>query len=226
MSELLVREAGIQDSKTLLKFITDLAIYEKAEHEVLATIETIEASLLTENSHANALICELDGVPVGSAIYFYNYSTWLAKPGLFLEDLYVSPEYRMTLISAVALFFAMLVSALIPGPSVMAGVSRSIVTGVSHGLAVVLGVLIADFIFICIALSGLMAVSSLLGELAIYIKYVGATYLIWLAYLTWKAKAATDEISGPKNTKLKSNGIAGFFIGISNPKAILFYMGF
>lgn len=132
----------------------------------------------------------------------------------------------MTLISAVALFFAMLVSALIPGPSVMAVVSRSIVTGVSHGLVVVLGVLIADFIFICIALSGLMAVSSLLGELAIYIKYVGASYLIWLAYLTWKAKAATDEISGPKNTKLFSNGIAGFFIGISNPKAILFYMGF
>jgi len=132
----------------------------------------------------------------------------------------------MTLISAVALFFAMLVSALIPGPSVMAVVSRSIVTGVSHGLVVVLGVLIADFIFICIALSGLLAVSSLLGELAIYIKYVGASYLIWLAYLTWKAKAATDEISGAKNTKLISNGIAGFFIGISNPKAILFYMGF
>lgn len=94
MSTLIVREASIQDAKTLLKFITDLAIYEKAEHEVLATLETIESSLFAQGSHASALICELDGVPVGSAIYFYNYSTWLAKPGLFLEDLYVSPEYR------------------------------------------------------------------------------------------------------------------------------------
>lgn len=91
----------------------------------------------------------------------------------------------MTLISGVALFFAMSVSALIPGPSVMAVVSRSMVSGVRNGLMVVLGVLIADFIFICFALSGLLAVTSLLGAFAVYIKYAGAAYLIGLAYLTW-----------------------------------------
>ncbi|WP_082827735.1 MULTISPECIES: GNAT family N-acetyltransferase [unclassified Marinomonas] len=94
MSNLIVREASRKDTKTILKFITDLAIYEKAEHEVLATEETINNTLFASDTHSYALICELDGVPVGSAIYFFNYSTWLAKSGLYLEDLYVSPEYR------------------------------------------------------------------------------------------------------------------------------------
>ena len=94
MTKITVRTATIDDASLLLKFILELAIYEKAEHEVLATIETIESSMFNESSHVHGLICELDGVAIGSAIYFYNYSTWLAKPGLYLEDLYVSPAYR------------------------------------------------------------------------------------------------------------------------------------
>ena len=94
MSNLVVRAATADDTSILFKFIIDLAIYEKAEHEVLATEQTIKASIFSENSHVFALICELDGVAVGSAIYFFNYSTWLAKSGLYLEDLYVMPEYR------------------------------------------------------------------------------------------------------------------------------------
>ncbi len=91
---LTVRQATIEDVPTLLGFIKDLAIYEKAEHEVLATEQTIEATVFGENSHVSALICEENGVAIGSAIYFFNYSTWLAKPGLYLEDLYVAPEHR------------------------------------------------------------------------------------------------------------------------------------
>jgi GNAT superfamily N-acetyltransferase len=94
VSNLVVRTATAEDTSILFKFIIDLAIYEKAEHEVLATEQTIKASIFAENSHVFALICELDGVAVGSAIYFFNYSTWLAKSGLYLEDLYVMPEYR------------------------------------------------------------------------------------------------------------------------------------
>jgi GNAT superfamily N-acetyltransferase len=94
VSNLVVRTATADDTSILFKFIIDLAIYEKAEHEVLATEQTIKASIFAENSHVFALICELDGVAVGSAIYFFNYSTWLAKSGLYLEDLYVMPEYR------------------------------------------------------------------------------------------------------------------------------------
>jgi GNAT superfamily N-acetyltransferase len=94
MKQLLVRQATIEDAALILSFITELAIYEKAEHEVLATVETIKDSVFSADSHVNALICESDGAQIGMAIYFYNYSTWLAKPGLFLEDLYVSQDQR------------------------------------------------------------------------------------------------------------------------------------
>lgn len=94
MNQLSIRPAVIADSKLILHFIRDLAIYEKSEHEVLATIETIEATIFSKENHVNALICEQESQAVGIAIYFYNYSTWLAKSGLYLEDLYVSPEHR------------------------------------------------------------------------------------------------------------------------------------
>ena len=87
MSEIIIREASLNDAELLLTFIKELAIYEKAEHEVHATVETIKETMFCENTQVHGLICEL-------AIYFYNYSTWLAKSGLYLEDLYVSPEHR------------------------------------------------------------------------------------------------------------------------------------
>jgi GNAT superfamily N-acetyltransferase len=94
MSEIIIREATLNDADLLLTFIKELAIYEKAEDEVLATVDTIKDTMFSENTHVHGLICELDGVAIGSAIYFYNYSTWLAKSGLYLEDLYVTPEHR------------------------------------------------------------------------------------------------------------------------------------
>lgn len=94
MSNLHVRSATAADAGILFTFIKDLAIYEKAEDEVLATEQTIKQTIFAKDSHVYALICELDGVAIGSAIYFFNYSTWLAKSGLYLEDLYVMPEYR------------------------------------------------------------------------------------------------------------------------------------
>jgi GNAT superfamily N-acetyltransferase len=89
-----IRKATAEDCSLILKFITELAIYEKAEHEVLATESDIKESLFGEGSSTNALICNLNNEPVGFAVYFYNYSTWLGKHGLYLEDLYVSAEQR------------------------------------------------------------------------------------------------------------------------------------
>lgn len=94
MSKTEIRQATVNDSALILRFITELAIYEKAEHEVLTTEPDIRESLFGNGSTTNALICNIDNVPVGFAVYFFNYSTWLGKHGLFLEDLYVSPESR------------------------------------------------------------------------------------------------------------------------------------
>ncbi len=91
-----IRPATAEDSSLILRFITDLAIYEKAEHEVKTDAAGIRASLFAEGSSAQALICERDGKPIGYAVYFFNYSTWLGKNGLYLEDLYVDPAQRGT----------------------------------------------------------------------------------------------------------------------------------
>ncbi|ASY61866.1 Histone acetyltransferase HPA2-related acetyltransferase [Sinorhizobium sojae CCBAU 05684] len=89
-----IRDAVPEDAATILRFITALAIYEKAEHEVEATIELLQESLFGPRAAARAVICEVDGKPAGFAVWFYNYSTWQARKGLYLEDLYVSPEHR------------------------------------------------------------------------------------------------------------------------------------
>lgn len=94
MSTVNVRPAIKSDAKTIHRFIMDLAIYEKAEHEVKSTIADIENTLFTEGCTAHALIAELNGEPVGMAVYFFNYSTWLGQNGIYLEDLYVSPSHR------------------------------------------------------------------------------------------------------------------------------------
>lgn len=89
-----IRPATPDDAELILRFITDLAIYEKAEHEVKTDAAGIRDSLFAEGSTAHGLICENDGQPIGYAVYFFNYSTCLGKHGLYLEDLYVSPEAR------------------------------------------------------------------------------------------------------------------------------------
>ncbi|PZP81085.1 MAG: GNAT family N-acetyltransferase [Ectopseudomonas oleovorans] len=91
---LTIRPATPDDAELILRFITELAIYEKAEHEVKTDAAGIRDSLFAEGSTAHGLICENDGQPIGYAVYFFNYSTWLGKHGLYLEDLYVSPDAR------------------------------------------------------------------------------------------------------------------------------------
>jgi len=89
-----IRTAVAGDAAQILKFITGLAIFEKAEDQVFTTEDDIKRSIFGEKATAHALIAELGGEAVGFAVYFYNYSTWLGCNGLFLEDLYISPDHR------------------------------------------------------------------------------------------------------------------------------------
>jgi GNAT superfamily N-acetyltransferase len=91
-----IRKATPDDAGTILRFITELAIYEKAGHEVEATVQSVTESLFGPGSVSHAAICERDGVAVGFAVWFFSYSTWLARNGLYLEDLYVTPDQRGT----------------------------------------------------------------------------------------------------------------------------------
>ena len=89
-----IRAAAPDDVATILRFITELAVFEKAGHEVEATEDSLRTSLFGAGAVTEAAILEADGMPAGFAVWFYNYSTWQAKNGLYLEDLYVSPDYR------------------------------------------------------------------------------------------------------------------------------------
>ena len=91
-----IRPAQFSDAPQILAFITELADYERARHEVIASVEDIQRSLFGEGATARSLICLQDGQPIGFAVYFFSYSTWLGCNGLYLEDLYVSPESRGT----------------------------------------------------------------------------------------------------------------------------------
>lgn len=93
MPEITLRQAKREDTLIILNFIKALAEYEKLSDAVSATPEQLEKTLFDQNA-AHVILAEVDGQPAGFALYFYNYSTFLAKPGLYLEDLYVYPEYR------------------------------------------------------------------------------------------------------------------------------------
>ncbi|SHE27520.1 L-amino acid N-acyltransferase YncA [Tissierella praeacuta DSM 18095] len=88
-----IRFAEEKDVKLILDFIKELADYEKLLHEVVATEEILMDSLFVRKS-AEVIIGEHDGKPVGFALFFHNFSTFLGRPGIYLEDLYVRPEMR------------------------------------------------------------------------------------------------------------------------------------
>lgn len=89
-----IRNATIEDVPLILEFIKGLAEYEKLAHEVTATEEILRKTLFGSRPAAEVVTCHCEGAPAGFALFFHNYSTFLGKPGIYLEDLFVKPEFR------------------------------------------------------------------------------------------------------------------------------------
>ena len=89
-----IRPATPNDVPTVAFLIRALSQYEKLEHEVTMTEDRLRATMFGPRPYAEALLAEDDGKPVGFALFFHNYSTFLAQPGLYLEDLYVPESHR------------------------------------------------------------------------------------------------------------------------------------
>lgn len=92
-TSLTLRSTTIEDAHLILSYIHKLAIYEKCEDAMTATKADIEKSLFIEKQ-AEVIIIEHQGIPIGFALYFYNYSTFLGKANLYLEDLFIDEAYR------------------------------------------------------------------------------------------------------------------------------------
>ena len=89
-----MRAATAADTPQILAFIRGLAEYEKLTHACVATEEELRASLFGPRPYAEVILAEWEGAPAGFALFFHNYSTFRARPGIYLEDLYVLPEKR------------------------------------------------------------------------------------------------------------------------------------
>jgi GNAT superfamily N-acetyltransferase len=94
MSQINIRPAQIEDVETVFHLIKALAEYEKLEHQVTGNVELLRDHLFGDRPCIEAILAEHQEKAIGFALFFTNYSTFLTKPGIYLEDLFVMPEYR------------------------------------------------------------------------------------------------------------------------------------
>ncbi len=92
--KLIIRQTSKEDIPLIFTLIRELADYEKLAHTVTADEELLERNLFGKSRYAYVVIAEYEGAAAGQALYFYNFSTFKGKPGIYLEDLYVRPEFR------------------------------------------------------------------------------------------------------------------------------------
>lgn len=132
----------------------------------------------------------------------------------------------MDLLTILAFSSAMFLLAITPGPGVFATISRGLASGFSHAAILVAGLVLGDIIFLLLAIYGLNAIASILGELFVLVKYLGGAYLIYLGYKILTSKEKKTNVDGVKELSWKKNFMTGLIITLANPKVILFYLGF
>lgn len=91
---LTLRNAQTEDAELIVRYVEELAAFEQLSHECRATPDLLRSALFGQTPHAHCVLAEWEGNPAGFALYFYNFSTFLAKPGLYIEDVFVRPEFR------------------------------------------------------------------------------------------------------------------------------------
>jgi threonine/homoserine/homoserine lactone efflux protein len=140
----------------------------------------------------------------------------------------------MTLSSTIALFFAMLVLAIMPGPGILVVVARTLSHGLNAGVSTTVGIVAGDIVWITLSILGLTALASSMGDWFVIVKYLGALYLIYLGISVFRKPSEKEyETAATDSTKLVASSLehlahffAGLAITLTNPKAILFYVSF
>jgi threonine/homoserine/homoserine lactone efflux protein len=120
----------------------------------------------------------------------------------------------------------LVVLAIVPSVSVFAVTARAAAFGFSHGLFTALGIVVADILFILVAVYGLALVAELMGDQFHLIQYIGAAYLIWLGVSLWRSEVRARASEDLRQSSWLSSFLTGFLITLADQKAILFYLGF
>ena len=135
-------------------------------------------------------------------------------------------ETTLTIASIGALLGSLVVLAIVPSVSVFAVTARAAAFGFSHGLFTALGIVVADILFILVAVYGLALVAEMMGDQFHLIQYIGAAYLIWLGVSLWRSEVRARASEDLRQSSWLSSFLTGFLITLADQKAILFYLGF
>lgn len=135
-------------------------------------------------------------------------------------------ESTLTLTTVSALLGTLIVLAIVPSVSVLAVSARAAAFGFTHGMFTALGIVVADILFIVIAVYGLALIAELMGDQFRLIQYIGAAYLAWLGISMWRADAKARAADSVTRSSWMSSFLSGFLITLGDQKAILFYLGF
>lgn len=130
----------------------------------------------------------------------------------------------MSLTTIAAYAFALFIVALIPGPGITALVARALGAGWVESLAMALGIVLGDLVFLTAVVFGLSVLAQTFSMAFLAIKYIGVVYLLWMAYRMWTGGVLKTEVSASARHSMLHGFLSGLFVTLGNPKAMLFYV--
>lgn len=119
---------------------------------------------------------------------------------------------------------ALFIAAAIPGPGITALVARALGSGFAATLPMMVGIILGDIFYLTAAILGLAFIAQTFGTVFLIIKYLGALYLVWIAYKLWSQGIAPDTIKAKPPMRIWATFLSGFLLTLGNPKTILFYV--
>jgi threonine/homoserine/homoserine lactone efflux protein len=135
-------------------------------------------------------------------------------------------DFTLSPASMAALFLAMLVLAAVPSLSVLTVTARAAAHGFAHGAATTAGVVVGDLVFILLAIFGLALLVEALGETFVFVRYLGAAWLLYLGVRLWQTRPRLAGEGVASRSSLRGSFMAGLLLTLGDQKAILFYLGF
>lgn len=135
-------------------------------------------------------------------------------------------QTSLTFATIATLSGVMVVGAMVPSVSVLTVSARSAALGFAHGVLTAVGIILADVLFILMAIYGLSVLATWLDSRFILIQYLGGAYLIWLGVALWRSRPAIGGDGNKTNSSLFGSFLSGFLITLGDQKAIWFYLGF